>query len=282
LLHSLFCQAEAIHRGSAYALVSTVRPQYKAAFRRERSRKGEQFNPEQYLIAKEIATLNLPKITLDAVPNSADFPQLCDVSKDRTSFADKARYLAARFGQHDQLAASHNFQVDSKSVNELESLFEGIHTDTLFKRHQAKVSSTGKKAELKYLKSAEGLLLLRKLIRSDRANLEALSESLSPKRTYLAIAPSLVSLREKLQKHLSCLPKQMGILIQFGSDRFTAADLESIRKTSPRLHIGPIDPDLGARPRFSIVDAQEPMNFVRRARWTSVTRCLITALLLIS
>jgi hypothetical protein len=98
----------------------------------------------------------------------------------------------------------------------------------------------------------------------------------------MAIAPSLSTIQSSLTSHLNLLPRELGLLIQFSPGRFPTDVLAQIGKWSPRITLGQTDPDLGARPRLSVVDSGQPLNFVLRARRTSSTRCVISAINLLN
>jgi len=276
LLLSLYCHLDALHKGNTSALVAKMRPQYAEAFSKERRRKADAFNPESYVIAKELAALKLPRLTYEFSKHEqkqADSHIVKDVPK-----VDKARYLAARFSKQGSIAAAYNYDIDSTTCQELESLIDGVDTSDLQKRHQSKPSKRGMEAEIRYLKSADGEKLTKMLLATEKQTLIRFGNALSTHRTFGSLAPSIPTVQETLSSFLQCLPDGLGILIQFHPNRFSSDELLTIESCSPRAFVGPSDPDIGARPRITVVDASDSENLVRRARVNSVVRCLIAAI----
>lgn len=282
ILMSTYRRAFEMKADRSHALVCHSRKQYKLAYEKARQRRGSTFNGTQWLISKELQTLDLPKFDGGNLPIAA-FPESDSTQPHKLiPTRDKVRYLAARFAQLEPAAAASNFRVDAKTMVELESIFSAASAEALLQRHQSKVSKRGRDAEVQFLKSASGALLTRQLLQTEKALLEKFGEALSPKRTYKALPPSIATLESSLKSFLTCLPTTLGILIQFAPNRHTAPDLARLGSLSTRIRIGGTDPDLGARPRISVIEASDPGNLVLRARRTSTTRCLVVAILVLT
>jgi hypothetical protein len=279
ILMSVYLRAFEMRADQSHALVCNSRQQYRLAFEKARQRKGTTFNGSQWLIAKELQSLNLPKFDRGNLSQPTNVSRDTEQANKKIPIRDKVRYLAARFAQLDSVAAASNFNISTKTLTELESMFSQASAEPLLQRHQSQVSKRGLNAEVLYLKSAAGALLTRQLLQTEQSILENLSEALSPKRTYMALPPSIPTLEATLRGFLTCLPATLGILIQFSPNRYTAADLARLSNISNRIQIGRTDPDLGTRPRISVVEAADPGNLVLRARRTSSTRCIAAAIL---
>lgn len=282
ILMSVHRRALEMHANQSHALICSSRQPYRLAYEKARQRKGPAFNGTQWLIAKELQSLDLPKFDHDNLSQPAT-PSRHPVQPDKAiPIRDKVRYLAARFAQLESDAAASNFKINTRTVAELEGMFSAASAEPLLRRHQSKVSKRGRDAEVQFLKSAAGALLTRQLLQTEQTTLENLGEALSPKRTYKALPPSVTTLETSLTTFLACLPVTLGILIQFAPSRHTTPDLARLSSLSKRIQIGGSDPDLGARPRISVVEAGDPSNLVLRARRTSSTRCIVAAILLLT
>jgi hypothetical protein len=282
ILLSVHLRAQEMRFDCSHALVRNRRIQYKAAFEKARQRHGPGFNGIQWLIKKELETLELPSFKCAAVAIFPPPAKLTTTPNKKIPLHDKVRYLAARFAKLESDAAAFEFGIDSATISELEGKFCIAETGQLLVRHQSKPSERGKKAEIIFLKSAGGALLTRQLLHSDTHVLEEFGEALAPKRTYRALTPTLSAVQQSIKAFLSCLPPTLSILVQVAPGRYQSDELAQLADISTRVQVGRTDPDLGARPRFSVVDFSDPNNLVLRARRTSSTRCLVSAILLLS
>lgn len=282
LLISVFLRKHEMSFDDSAELIRHHRVQHKAAFTKARQRQGAAFNGPQWLISKELKSLGLPLFQCSLVPLQAAADKMAR-QKDRiVPIKDQVRYLAARFAKLEALAAAHEFNIDTQTLEGLEVRFMDAETDALLVRHQSKVSVRGKEAEVRFLKSAAGALLTRKLLHAGKVDLENFGDALSPKRTYKALAPPASVIQKSLESHLDCLPPSLSILIQFAPGKYGPDELARLGSFSPRVRIGAADPDLAARPRISVIETDAPGNLVLRARRTSSTRCLIASILLLA
>jgi hypothetical protein len=108
-------------------------------------------------------------------------------------------------------------------------------------------------------------------------DLHRLTQTLSTKRAAPQPRMPIDELLAQLQACCLTLPQRYGLYIQTGQGKYGADELARLPASSKQLFIGPADRDLGNRPRVSVVDANAPQNRVRRARLTSLVRCLAQA-----
>lgn len=282
LLVSVFLRKHEMSFDGEAELIRRHRPQHKAAFVKARQRQGATFNGTQWLIKKELESLGLPLFQITQVKVDATIGKIAKQKNRVVPLLDQVRYLAARFAKLEVPAAAHEFNLDTRTIESLEVLFMEADTDALMARHQSKGSIRGQESEIQFLKMAGGALLTRQLLRAGQVNLENLGDALTPKRTFKSLAPSASALQKSLESHVGCLPFSLSLLIQFAPGRYGPDDLARLGSFSPRVRVGKTDPDLGARPRISVVETDAPDNLVLRARRTSSTRCLIASILLLS
>ena len=91
----------------------------------------------------------------------------------------------------------------------------------------------------------------------------------------------LEAFRATLVRLAACLPTSLGLLTQFREGSLQSADRARLTDARVRIFVGADDRDLRGRPRLSVVAADDPLNFVSRARRTANTRALLAALQLI-
>lgn len=281
VLFSIYLRANELRDDYSRVLVRKYRTQFKDAYEKARQRKGEEFCGQQWLIKKELESLKLPRFKCEITPASAKVKEKIANTKKTIPLRDKVRYISARFNKMDPDAAAHEFEIDTATRNELEGQIARVDTDALLSRHQYKVSQRSMSSEVRFLKTDEGESLTKKLLQSDRLVLELLGEALVSRRTYMAMTPPASEIQKRMAAFLDCLPTNLGLMVQVSPLKYTSDELALIPMSSGRAVLGPTDPDLGARPRYSIVEAKAPNNKVLRARRTSSTRCLIAAILLL-
>jgi len=200
-----------------------------------------------------------------------------------TPLARQMLYLALRMTMkdEDQAAAAHGAQVPTSVAAHLETIYVTNPIGGVRQRHQMPDSERGRDNEVKYLMSEDGLILSRSLAESSPATVQQLALALTPMRAGDYVLPSLEAFRSTVVRLAACLPASLGLLTQFRVGRLQSADRALLTDARVRIFVGADDRDLRERPRLSVVPADDPLNFVWRARRTANTRALLAALQLI-
>lgn len=277
---------QALHAGfgDASALVRGRMPQAYAAFRKARERAKTarmEFDSWGWVGRAAVARMDLPPLQADRVTlASAKLASPTDHAP-QAGVSALVRYLAARFMGLAPAAAAHAFGLCTAEAASAEARFDEQATSALRQRHQGDAQGRGRGAELRLLRSEDGATLAARMLALPIAELSRLSQALSSRRTGPQPRMPVEALVADLQACVATLPQQHGLYIQTGHGKYSAEELARIPACSKQLFVGPADRDIGNRPRVSVVDADAPENRVRRARLTSLVRCLVQAALAI-
>lgn len=282
LLLSVYCRASLCEMEEEKLQVFRPQHEQRTAFNKAQTRAGKAFNPSLWVAKKWLTELRLPPFSALRDATSKRKVKIPEPDSRASSRLQIFQYTTTRLIGFNDSASSLLFKIDDKSAAKAEELIANVNAEKLIKGHQAKSSVRGRNAMIDVIKSQLGEQIYQKLSSANSDLLILLSEALSTRRTYNQQLPGTNSLITWLIKMMSCLVPKLGILIQFGGDRLASDDVIRIENCHPRVFVGPSDPQLGGRPRLSIVDANDSTNLVTRARLTGLIRCAVAAQLLLN
>jgi len=267
-------------------LVDKSGPAVAAAYRQAASRAnraGVQFDGWMWMTTYRPAAANLT--TLPQAPSSALTKALkpskpnASVTTSHEEVPRQVMYLALRLTGLDPIPAADFADLSTSVASRLEQLIVSSPGSAVSGRRQFKSQlAGGQKAELKYLRSPEGWTLVRKLVGSPAESIRRLAEALTPMRAGSYVLPPVLVVQRSLVQFVSCLPSNLGVLVQFKSGRVSAEDMQFVDNKAIRIFVGASDHDLGDRPRLFIVPTSDPLNLVLRPRRTANVRCVLAAI----
>lgn len=274
--------AQAMHAGfgDATALVRARMPQAYAAFRkaRERAKTARMaFDSWGWVGRAAVARMDLPPLQVDRTAQAGAKLSPPTGPAIQSSGPALVQYLAARFMGLAPAAAAHAFGLRTAEAASAEADFDEQAASALRQRHQGDAQGRGRDAELKLLRGEDGATLAARMLALPVGDIRRFAQALSTQRMGPQPLLSIDELLAHLQACCATLPQRYGLYVQTGQNKYGAEDLARIPASSKQLVLGPADRDLRNRPRVSVVDAGAPHNRVRRARLTSLVRCLAQA-----
>jgi hypothetical protein len=237
-----------------------------AAYRQAASRAnraGAQFDGWMWMTTYRPAAANLTALpqTLSSTPNKAIKSSQPSASAMRTreDAARQVMYLTLRLTGLDEVSAADFSDIVTSVAHRLEQLIDPAAVGSLSERRQFSSDlNGGQKAELKYLRSADGWKLVHHLLSSPSESTRRLSEALAPARAGGYVLPLVLEIQRSLVQFASCLPSSLGVLVQFKSGGLSDEDLRGIENKASRNFVAATDPDLGERPRLFVVPTADP------------------------